>query len=412
MLNCFNFRSRQNLVTLGLLVSSLAAWPCHADVTLTVTPASSAPTAGEEISLWVNALNPTDAAEAWTFPQQIERKLISAQGNFTGSLQLRSTETNAVTISPGTFVRREYISTLPATISGQMVMEFSGVEINRTVLDVQNSGWNGTTKTNGSAFNRFIVEAEPMEPGHSFDPGRFFKEHISGYEPMYFIGGTKSPNVKFQISLAYQILNTEGPLAEKAPLLKGFHLAYTQSSLWDWNGDSAPFYDTSYKPELFYAWKNITHAAHTNWFKLDLAGGLKHESNGKDGLDSRSLSLGYLQPTFTFGRDGNFQLTLQPRVWGYLGDLSDNADITDYRGYADLRTVVGWQRGLQLSVLGRMGKDGNHGSAQFDLTYPTMRFFGSFSLYLDLQYFNGYGESLLGYNEKTEVLRVGLALFR
>jgi outer membrane phospholipase A len=41
-----------------------------------------------------------------------------------------------------------------------------------------------------------------------------------------------------------------------------------------------------------------------------------------------------------------------------------------------------------------------------------MRFFGSFSLYLDVQYFTGSGESLLGYNQRTDELRAGLALFR
>jgi len=46
-------------------------------------------------------------------------------------------------------------------------------------------------------------------------------------------------------------------------------------------------------------------------------------------------------------------------------------------------------------------QDGNHESLQLDLTYPTMRLFGSFSLYLDVQYFTGYGESLLGYNKKS-----------
>ena len=45
-------------------------------------------------------------------------------------------------------------------------------------------------------------------------------------------------------------------------------------------------------------------------------------------------------------------------------------------------------------------------------SYPTMRFFGSFSLYLDVQYFDGYGESLLAYNQRTDELRVGFALFR
>jgi outer membrane phospholipase A len=73
---------------------------------------------------------------------------------------------------------------------------------------------------------------------------------------------------------------------------------------------------------------------------------------------------------------------------------------------------VGWQRGLQWSALGRMGKDANHQSVQLDLTYPTMKFFGSFSLYLDVQYFTGYGESLLGYNKQSDALRAGFAIFR
>ena len=59
-----------------------------------------------------------------------------------------------------------------------------------------------------------------------------------------------------------------------------------------------------------------------------------------------------------------------------------------------------------------MGKNAKRGNVQLDLTYPTMRFFGSFSLYLDVQYFNGYGESLLGYNQRTDELRVGFELFR
>ncbi|MEI9960911.1 MAG: phospholipase A [Limisphaerales bacterium] len=144
----------------------------------------------------------------------------------------------------------------------------------------------------------------------------------------------------------------------------------------------------------------------------DLQFSLKHESNGKSGADSRSLNSAYLRPTLTLGRDDGLQLTLQPRVWTYLGDLSSNSDIADYRGYAELRMIIGWKRGLQLSALGRMGQDGNHQSLLLDLTYPTMRIFGSFSLYLDVQYFTGYGESLLGYNQKSDQFRIGFALFR
>jgi phospholipase A1 len=404
--------------TLALVIFSLCLAPFARgqDVTLTLTMASNSVTAGDQISVWLNALNVSSHEISWTFPQKIERKIISSQGTFDGSLQLRSAESNAVTIAPGTFVRREYVSTVPNAVAGQVVMEFPGLNANRAVLDVQTSGWGAGAgvpkKKTDSAFTRFIKEAEPEEPGKGFEPGRFFKEHISGYEPMYFIASTKSPNAKFQVSLAYQLLNNDGPLATRVPALKGFHIAYTQTSLWDWNGPSGSFYDTSYKPEFFYSWENVTRAQPTNWFQLDLQGGLKHESNGKSGADSRSVNIAYFQPTLTIGRDEGLQLTLQPRAWTYLSVSDNNPDLADYRGYWDLRAIVGWKRGLQLSALGRMGKDGNHQSVQLDLTYPTMRFFGSFSMYLDVQYFTGYGESLRGYNQKSDELRVGLALFR
>jgi phospholipase A1/A2 len=409
--------SRRKIQTFALVIFL----PCLAlpsaraqDATLTLTVASEPVTAGGNVSVWLNALNTSSNDIAWTFPATIERKIISPQGTFDGSLELRSAETNTISIAPGAFARREYVLTVPDGITGQVVLEFPGLNVNRAVLDVQAPPVVVVTpeKKTNSLFTRFIKEVEPEAPGKGYEPGRFFKEHISGYEPMYFIAGAKSPNAKFQISFAYQLLNHNGFLATNMPMLQGFHIAYTQTSLWDWNAPSAPFYDTSYKPEFFYAWENVTRGPSTNWFQIDLQGSLKHESNGKDGTSSRSLNIAYLRPTLTLGRDDGLQLTLQPRIWTYLGDLSDNPDIADYRGYADLRTIVGWTRGLELSALGRMGKDGNHGSVQLDLTYPTMKFFGSFSLYLDVQYFTGYGESLLGYNKRTDEFRVGFALFR
>jgi outer membrane phospholipase A len=403
---------------LALVISLLALTLLLArgqDATLTLTVASDSLAPGDTVSVWMTVLNPTASDISWTFPPEIKSEFISRQGTNDGSLAIRSTETNVVVIAPGAFARREYICAVPQSISGQVVLEFPGYDANRTLLDVQApvaAAISPPPKNTNSLFSRFIKEVEPEAPGKGLEPDRFFKEHISGYEPMYFIAGPKSPNAKFQISFAYQLLNHDGPLADKIPALRGFHIAYTQTSLWDWNAPSAPFYDTSYKPEFFYSWENITRGPSTNWLQIDLQGSLKHESNGKDGTSSRSLNIAYVRPTLTLGRDDGLQLTLQPRVWTYLGDLSDNPDIADYRGYADLRTIVGWTRGLQLSALGRMGKDANHGSVQLDLTYPTMKFFGSFSLYLDVQYFTGYGESLLGYNQKSNELRVGFALFR
>jgi outer membrane phospholipase A len=398
----------------AVVLLGIAPFARGQDGTFTFTVASEPATAGSFVSVWLNALNTSSNEVSWTFPRQIERKIISPQGTFDGSMELRSTESNGVTIVPGAFVRREYLSSMPNSVTGRVVIEFPGLKANRVVLDVEApvSAVIAPEKETDSFFTRFIKQVEPAEPGKGFDPGRFFKEHISGYEPFYFIAGTKSPNAKIQISFAYQLLYNEGWLATSVPALKGFHIAYTQSSLWDWNAPSAPFYDTSYKPEFFYSWERVVGGQPANWLQLDLQGGLKHESNGKNGADSRSLNIAYFRPTLVLGRDDGLQLTLQPRTWVYLGDLSDNPDIADYRGYVDLRAIVGWKRGLQLSALGRMGQDANHESLQLDLTYPTMRIFGSFSLYLDVQYFTGYGESLLGYNKRSEEFRAGFSLYR
>ena len=382
---------------------------------MTFTGPSEPVPAGGRTALWLNALNPSSREVSWTFPQKIEGRIVSPQGASESRLELRDpAQAGEVKITPGAFARREYLLPVPETVTGQVVVMFPQLNANPVVLDtVAPPQVAGTAvATNESAFNRLIKHVEPTEPGKPFDAGRFFKEHISGYEPFYFIAGTKSPNAKFQISFMYQLLNEEGPLATKVPALKGFNLAYTQTSLWDWNAPSAPFFDTSYKPEFLYAWERVAGGQPPDWYQLDLQGGLKHESNGKDGADSRSMNSAYLRPTLTLGRDDGLQLTLQPRAWVYLGSLSDNPDIADYRGYADLRAIVGWKRGLQLSALGRMGKDANHGSLQLDLTYPMMRIFGSFSLYLDAQYFTGYGESLLEYNQRSEAFRAGFAIYR
>jgi outer membrane phospholipase A len=197
------------------------------------------------------------------------------------------------------------------------------------------------------------------------------------------------------------------------PPIQDVYLGYSQVSLWDWDKPSAPFYDSSYKPEILYASQWIHRDRWASWFRLEFQTGFQHESNGRDGAESRSLNIAYVKPTLAFGQTNGLQLLLAPRAWFYVGDLVDNPDLADYRGYADLRVVMGWNQGLQLSALGRLGKDFDKGSLQLDLTYPLWKVpLLRSSLFLQLQYFTGYGESLLAYNERSSTFRAGFALFR
>jgi outer membrane phospholipase A len=149
------------------------------------------------------------------------------------------------------------------------------------------------------------------------------------------------------------------------------------------------------------------------WLRLDLQAGFQHESNGKSGADSRSLNIAYVEPKAVLGSEDGFHFSLAPRAWVYVGGLDENPAIKDFRGYTGLRSTLGWGNGLLLTATGRLGDDANRGSLQLDLSYPLFRLlYGNLGLYLYAQYFVGYGESLLRYNERTSVFRAGFALYR
>ncbi|MBC8097270.1 MAG: phospholipase A [Akkermansiaceae bacterium] len=382
-------------------------------LTLTISETETPSVIETEGSFWVNALNTTDEKATWIVPNEIKCQIVSAQGTIEVSAQARQASVEPVTIAPGTFARCQYSFKFPEPWTGQFTLEFREFPAARLTFEARPSPSVSKAEPEAKGMVYFLKGRGHAKEAGQYDPDSFFKQHIFGYDPLYFIAGTDSPNAKFQISFKYRVLNDRGWLAQKAPWLVGLHGAYSQTSLWDWNADSAPFFDSSYRPEMLYSWDGLIGGGLTNWFRLDLQGGVQHESNGRDGSSSRSLNIAYLRPRLIFGQDSGPQLTLIPRAWVYVGDLNDNSDMADYRGYADLRAAFGWKRGLQISALGRLGQRLSQGSVTVDVTYPLMQPpNGSFSMYLHGQYFTGYGESLIGYKERTDIFRLGVSLYR
>jgi len=78
-----------------------------------------------------------------------------------------------------------------------------------------------------------------------------YVKNISAYEPMYFLLGTHLEDSKFQISFKYRFFDSQSILGQKYKWFQGLHFGYTQTSFWDLKSESAPFEDTSYKPEFF-----------------------------------------------------------------------------------------------------------------------------------------------------------------
>lgn len=393
------------IVVLPLLLITAGAAAAGELAAALVVPAHAVP-AGGTVGVWLVFLNTSDRPQAQSFSPTLNARLRSGASDRPVLLQLRNpAEAGEVTIPPAGYARREYAVTLPAGMEGPVALSVAGIPANPVLVEVRRP------QVAAAAGGGKLTAVTQEQAG--FDPQEFFKEHFFGYEPFYFIAGTKSPNAKFQVSFKYRLFSERGTLVKQHPALKGFHLGYTQTSLWDWNAPSAPFLDSSYKPEFFYEKDQMDGGRWGKDFRLDLQGGLQHESNGKGGADSRSLNTAYLQPTVVLGKAGGLQLRLAPRAWAYLGSLDDNPDITKFRGYVGLRAIAGWADDLQLSATGRVGDAWDRGSLQLDLSYPLMQLLSrSLTLYLHLQYFWGYGETLLRYNDRSSSFRAGISLFR
>lgn len=239
-----------------------------------------------------------------------------------------------------------------------------------------------------------------------------YVKNISFYRPIYFLVGTDPEESKFQISFKYQFFNPEKPLATKHPWVQGFHLAYTQTSFWDLASESAPFEDTSYKPELFFLSPNLRKKRSTVR-GLFLKTGLRHESNGRGGEFSRSTNTAYLESIMLFyNTSSKIGVRFAPRLWSYFfNDDETNPDLADYRGYFNLGITIG--KADSLVVDGNFGWAAEGPSAQVDLTLPLHAiFFDHLDLYLQVQYVNSLAESLLDYTNRTQALRIGFAIVR
>jgi outer membrane phospholipase A len=307
------------------------------------------------------------------------------------------------------FVKGRYAFIVPAGFQGPVrmeVREFNGAAIMYAVVAVKEP----ETQV-APAHEAEAPEAYPTLDS-LFTLYQPYLVNLAAYEPLYFLVGANPEKSKFQISFKYRFFNPEMELFEDSGWLKGLHFGYTQTSFWDLKSDSAPFEDTSYKPELFYLSPNIK--SRPAWMQgLFFQTGFQHESNGRGGDLSRSTNLLYAKPFFVFYDEGT-QLGIQvaPKMWAYVHNDDDtNPDLNDYRGYFDLEIKLGKADSLVLGSHLWWADEG--ASTQLDLTYPLDWFlFHNFDFYLQVQYVNALAESLLDYRERTEALRLGLAIVR
>lgn len=209
---------------------------------------------------------------------------------------------------------------------------------------------------------------------------------------------------KFQIS--FKLPLWEGMFGSGADLF----FAYTQISLWQvYNDSSAPFRDTNYEPEAVVVVRpGLELLGLTNRV---LAFGLVHQSNGR-GNSSLSRSWNRVYVAAEFDR-GNFACSIKPwwripedkkEPGSFEGD--DNPNIERYYGYGEFRAGYRWGRNVFAMMLrNNLRAPDNKGAIELDWSFP---------LYAKLkgyvQFFNGYGESLIDYDHANQRIGVGVLL--
>jgi len=218
-------------------------------------------------------------------------------------------------------------------------------------------------------------------------------------------GDVDNTEVKFQFSFKLPV--ARGLIHHNGDL----YFAYTNLSFWQaYNKDvSSPFRETNHEPELFLAFDNAWHLfGLTNTRN---AVGIVHQSNGQSG--SRSRSWNRIYALLTLSR-GNVTLALKP--WWRIPedeksapddpDGDDNPDIHRYLGYGEMYLFVK-ARSQTFGVMLRnnLRDDDNRGAVQFDWSFPLTRKLKGY-----VQYFNGYGESLIDYNASSSRIGVGILL--
>lgn len=246
--------------------------------------------------------------------------------------------------------------------------------------------------SNHARFNSDSIRRE-------FDNGPYF----TLFKDNYFTAGipigqkisSTNSDVKFQVSISQRL--TKSTL----PFNTYLFLAYSQKCFWNVFQESLPMRDLNFNPGIGLSKLLIVKGKLIG--KLTLM--IEHESNGRDGDDSRSWN------RISYG--GNVFLTpnlmIHAKAWIPIVDGKNNKDLLDYAGLfqSGMQVTSNDKRwGFAITMVKRKG---------WRLSYNTIieanyRLFKNENQYFFLQYYNGYAEGLLDYNKFHSRLRAGLVI--
>jgi phospholipase A1 len=206
------------------------------------------------------------------------------------------------------------------------------------------------------------------------------------------------PEFTFQLSFKVKVL--QDVFGKNMDLWFG----YTQRSFWQLYhlAASAPFRETNYEPELLL---NIR----TGFSVLGLKArfiqfGLNHQSNGRSQPLSRTWDRVVINAGFEKG-----DLSLLLKSWVHIPqgfEENKNPEIDKYLGRGEVWAYFFLKRHrLGIMLRDNLSFRENRGAVQLEWSFPV---FAQIDGYV--QYFLGYGESLLDYDHRVNRIGVGIVL--
>ena len=208
---------------------------------------------------------------------------------------------------------------------------------------------------------------------------------------------TDRVEIKFQFSLKFPII--ENIFGKRGSI----QFAYSNLSFWQAYNDKAsyPFRETVHEPEIFFIFEN-------DWRFLGMDNrlvqfGVVHQSNGQSADRSRTWNRFYIDLIF---QRGDFYLSFKP--WYHIEQAgsakTDNPDIDQFYGHSELRMAYAGHTHTASIMFRNYFENPDYGAVELNWSFPMTRRVKWF-----IQYFNGYGESLIDYNTRVNRLGMGVA---
>ncbi|MDH6534503.1 phospholipase [Parabacteroides sp. 52] len=222
------------------------------------------------------------------------------------------------------------------------------------------------------------------------------------FKDNYIIGGIPigseptaiNSDVKFQLSISQRITRS------KLPFDTYLFIQYTQKNFWNVFQKSLPMREMNFNPGIG--------LGHLIVYKDNYIGKgylmLEHESNGKDSIFSRSWNKVTLATSIMLNKNWE----TQAKIWIPIIDSRNNKDILKYNGIFQFATTFRTNnKRFNISALFTKRNSKMSFNSQVEISY---KFKQTENQYFFLQYYNGYGENLLEYNQYKSMLRLGFVI--